>query len=108
MALMVGGVAGFAVTPWLALALPILVVGGAGYLASNTTATARLQLEVEDYQRGRIMALWSVAFLGLRPFASLIDGAIAAGVGVRAAGVALQLPALAAIALLVVRERRGA
>src|SRR3954470_22542844 len=84
MALMAGGVAGFAVTPWLALALPILVVGGAGYLASNTTATARLQLEVEDHQRGRIMALWSVAFLGLRPFASLIDGAIAAGGGVRA------------------------
>jgi MFS family permease len=108
LALMVAGVGGFAVTPWLALALPLLFVGGAGYLASNTTATARLQLEVEDHERGRIMALWSVAFLGLRPIASLLDGAIASAFGVRAAGVALQVPALAAIALLVVRERRGA
>ena len=32
------------------------------------------------------MALWSVAFLGLRPIASLTDGAIAGAFGVRAAG----------------------
>jgi hypothetical protein len=45
-------------------------------------------------QRGRIMALWSIAFLGLRPVASLTDGAIAGTVGVRAAGVVLASPAL--------------
>ena len=32
------------------------------------------------------MALWSVAFLGLRPVASLTDGAIAGAFGVRPAG----------------------
>jgi hypothetical protein len=100
-------VAGFAVAPWLALGLPILLLAGFGYLTSNTTATARLQLEVEEHQRGRIMALWSVAFLGLRPIASLADGALASAFGVRVAGVLLQLPALAAVTLLVVRERRG-
>ena len=42
------------------------------------------------------MALWSVAFLGLRPIASLTDGAIAGAFGVRAAGVVLAVPALAA------------
>ena len=46
------------------------------------------------------MALWGVAFLGLRPLASLIDGAIAATFGVRAAGVVLELPALAGAALI--------
>lgn len=101
------GVAGFAATPWLALALPIVALGGFGYLTSNTTATARLQLEVEEHQRGRIMALWSVAFLGLRPIASLVDGAIAAVAGVRVAGVVLVLPALATVGLLLARERRG-
>ena len=73
--LLVGGVVAFALTPWLWLALPILFVAGFGYLASNTHATSRLQLGVEPSERGRIMALWSVAFLGLRPFASLLDGA---------------------------------
>ena len=71
-----------------------LVVAGFGYLASNTAATSRLQLDVAENQRGRIMALWSVAFLGLRPIASLLDGAISGAFGVRAAGVVLALPVL--------------
>ncbi len=101
------GVAAFSVTPWLALALPLLALGGFGYLTSNTTATARLQIEVAEHQRGRIMALWSIAFLGLRPIASLVDGAIASAAGVRVSGVVLTLPALAAAGLLVARERRA-
>jgi MFS family permease len=95
-----GGVAAFALSPFLPLALGFLFVAGFGYLASNTSATSFLQLGVAENQRGRIMALWSIAFLGLRPFASLVDGAIAASFGVRAAGVALSIPALVAAALL--------
>jgi MFS family permease len=105
--LLAAGVAGFALTPWLPLALVVLFVGGFGYLASNTAATARLQLDVEEAQRGRIMALWGVAFLGLRPVASLIDGAIASAFGVRVAGVVLALPALAAAGAIVLLGRRG-
>ena len=41
------------------------------------TATTHLQLGVEANQRGRIMALWSIAFLGVRPLASLLDGIVA-------------------------------
>jgi MFS family permease len=100
-----GGMVTFALTPWLPLALPLLFVAGIGYLASNTHATSRLQLGVEPWERGRIMALWSVAFLGLRPFASIVDGAIANAFGVRAAGVLLALPALACAGWMVVRAR---
>jgi MFS family permease len=106
LALLGGGVALFSLTPWLALALPILFVGGFGYLASNTSATARLQLEVDESQRGRIMALWSVAFLGVRPFASLLDGALASSFGVRVAGVVMALPALLAAAAVFRFARR--
>jgi MFS family permease len=103
-----GGMTAFALAPWLELAFVFLFVAGFGYLASNTAATSRLQLGVSDAQRGRIMALWSVAFLGMRPFASLIDGAIASAVGVRAAAVVLATPALAAaVALLCVRGSPG-
>ena len=104
--LMLGlGMVAFSVTPWLPLALPFLFVAGFGYLASNTHATSRLQLGVEPWERGRIMALWSVAFLGLRPFASIIDGVIANEFGVRYAGVLLALPALACAGWIALRAR---
>jgi hypothetical protein len=84
----------FSVCPWLPLGFVLLAVAGFGYLGSNTPATTRLALGVLPSQRGRIMALWSVAFLGLRPVASLADGAIAGAVGVRVAGLVLAAPAL--------------
>ncbi|HZC28496.1 MAG TPA: hypothetical protein VE269_02060, partial [Gaiellaceae bacterium] len=105
-----GGVMAFSLSPWLPLAFIVVSVGGFGYLASNTAATTRLQLGVGEAQRGRIMALWSLAFLGLRPFASLLDGVIARAWGVRAAGVVLATPALltgSAIALTALRRPRG-
>jgi hypothetical protein len=104
LALLAGGIVAYCLTPWLPLAFLPLFVAGFGYLASNTAATTRLQLGVEEHQRGRIMALWSIAFLGLRPVASLADGALAAAFGVRAAGIVLALPALAG-ALLILRLR---
>jgi MFS family permease len=105
LALLGAGMTLFAVTPWLALALVPLFAAGFGYLAAATAATARLQLGVAESQRGRIMALWTVAFLGLRPVASLADGVIASVAGVRVAGVVLAAPALAAAAVLYLAGR---
>jgi MFS family permease len=102
-----GGVTAFALSPWLWFGAVFLAVAGFGYLASNTSATSRLQLEVAEHQRGRIMALWSVAFLGLRPVASLADGVLAELFGVRVAAVCLSAPAIVvALALLVAGRRR--
>jgi MFS family permease len=102
-----GGIVAFSLAPWLGLGFVFLAVAGFGYLASNTHATSRLQLEVADSQRGRIMALWSVAFLGLRPIASLADGVLAGAFGVRTAGVCLAFPAfaLAAVTAFYVAKR---
>jgi MFS family permease len=105
LALLGFGVTGFSLSPWLWLGFVFLAVAGFGYLASNTSATSRLQLEVEAYQRGRIMALWSVAFLGLRPIASITDGAIAGAFGVRAAGVSLSVPVLLAAVGIIFLQR---
>jgi MFS family permease len=106
LSLLGGGVIAFSLSPWLPLGFVLLFVAGIGYLASNTSATTRLQLGVSEAQRGRMMALWGVAFLGLRPLASLADGAIASAAGVRAAGVILALPALAGAVLLVLVGQR--
>ncbi len=99
------GIVAFSLSPSIWVGFVFLFAAGFGYLASNARATTQLQLEVDERQRGRIMALWSIAFLGLRPFASLLDGAIAVVAGVRVAGVVLALPALAAA--LLIRRRIG-
>jgi MFS family permease len=100
------GVAAFSISPSLALAMVSLFVMGLGYLATNTVATSRLQLEVEDVQRGRIMTLWSIAFLGARPVGSLLDGGIASIAGVRVASFCMALPALAGAAVFLLGGRR--
>jgi MFS family permease len=105
LSLLAGGVIGYSVSPSLWLAFVFLYVAGVGYLASNTSATSRLQLEVEEHQRGRIMALWSIAFLGLRPLASLADGALAGAFGVRTAGVCLAVPALLGAGVITLLQR---
>jgi len=105
--LLSGGIVAFALSPSLLVAAPFLFIAGFGYLASNARATTQLQLEVDETQRGRVMALWSVAFLGLRPFASLIDGLIAQAVGVRFAAIVLAMPALLAAVLIGRRIRAG-
>ncbi len=107
LALLAGGVIGFSVSPWLPLGFIFLFIAGFGYLSSNTSATTKLQLGVVETQRGRIMALWSIAFLGVRPVASLIDGLIADLWSVRVAGVVLALPALAGSVFLATRVRAG-
>ena len=101
------GMAAFALAPNMAVAVPALVVAGFGYLTSTTTTSAAIQLGVADNQRGRVMAIWSVAFVGVRPFASLVDGALAALFGPRAAGVVFALPALVLAGLLLARRQTG-
>ena len=106
LALLGGGLVGFAVSPSPAVAFAVLVVAGFGYLGTNTAATTVIHLETSDAERGRMMALWSIAFIGSRPLASLVDGALASAFGVRAATLVLSAPALLAAAGMLARARR--
>jgi MFS family permease len=92
--LLVGGIVAFAFSSDPLPAFISLAVAGFGYLASVTLATSLLQLRTADRNRGRVMALWSVSFHGVRPFGSLVDGAVASAVGLRAAAIAMAVPAL--------------
>src|SRR5437762_4059716 len=76
-----------------------LTAAGVGYLIGQTSATTQLQLTVADRERGRIMALWSIAFLGTRPLAALADGGFAALVGPRVATILMALPTCGAAGL---------
>jgi len=65
-----------------------------------------LKVKLAAHERGRIMAIWSVAFIGIRPIASLIDGAIAAVAGVEVATLVMAMPAAAAIVVSLALGRR--
>lgn len=99
------GMAAVGVAPGLAVAAAAMFVSGAGYLAAVTRATTRLQTEVPDVLLGRVMALWSVCFVGSRPVAALLDGAVAELAGARAAAIVMSVPTLA-VAWWIVRVVR--
>lgn len=95
----------FALSGNIGIGIGVLAIAGFGYLIANTSATTLLQLEVDEHHRGRVMALWSVAFLGLRPFASLANGALAAVAGLRLAAFVFGLPALLFGLIFILRGR---
>lgn len=100
-----GGIVAFAAspTPWLAAAS--LALAGAAFLGAITSVTTRMQRDISEDVRGRVMALWGVAFLGSRPLAALTNGAVADAVGPRIAAAVAAAVALAG-ALLLYRSRR--
>jgi len=100
------GILGFALAPSPPFAYAALAVAGFFFMLTNTGATTALTLEVAPEARGRIMALWSLCFLGTRPPASLVDGALASTAGLRPAAVVLTVPVLVAgVAMAVLRRR---
>jgi MFS family permease len=103
---LVAGLVAFAVSPWLALTLLGSVTAGFGYLAAQTRTSSMMYRHAGDHERGRIMALWSVAFIGVRPIASLLDGAIAAVAGTTVATLAMATPAAVAMLLSIAMARR--
>ena len=70
------GIAAAGVSPTPALVIVSLGVAGSGMTLSLTSLSTQLQQRLPDDLRGRLMALWSIAFLGSRPIAAAIDGAV--------------------------------
>jgi hypothetical protein len=101
------GMAGLAFAGQLAVALACLAGAGFGYLTAQTAATTRLLLVTPDHMRGRMMALWGIARLGVRPIASLVDGTLAEHLGLEAATVLMALPVVVAGIVLIVLARRA-
>lgn len=85
-----GAVVSFAlVVTSIAPSLPVAILGlvllGASGTSFTIGAQARLQLNVDDQMSGRVMALFSIAFLGSRPIGGLLGGWIMDASGARAA-----------------------
>jgi len=72
-----------AVMPTMALELPVLALVGAGSVSFMSIGNSTLQLGAAPEMRGRVMALWFVAFQGSTPIGGPLIGAIVAAAGAR-------------------------
>lgn len=71
------GLLGYATAVNVTMLIVSLFVAGVGFLLGVTTTNSNLQRRLDEDMRGRVMALWSMAFLGSRPLAGLVDGGVA-------------------------------
>lgn len=100
----------FAFSRWQWLSIALLLLAGFGIMLQMAASNTILQTIVDDDKRGRVMSLYSTAFLGSLPLGSLGAGALASRIGapltVALGGVACLAGALVfARALPAVREQ---
>ncbi|MBX9903897.1 MAG: MFS transporter [Burkholderiales bacterium] len=71
----------FSLSSWLPLSLVALAFIGFGIVVNGMSVSTMLQTIVDDRMRGRIMGIFSMAFLGMYPLGSLAGGALAEVIG---------------------------
>ena len=72
-----GGLGALALAPAPGWAVAATALAGAGMILAITSLTTQLQARLPEHLRGRVMALWMVAFIGSRPLAAAINGGVA-------------------------------
>jgi MFS family permease len=75
------GLMAFASSRWLWVSLFILPAVGGGMMVQMAATNTIIQTIVEERFRGRVMAFYTMAFLGTAPIGSLIAGVLAARFG---------------------------
>jgi MFS family permease len=72
---------GVGLSHWYALSMLIMTATGFGFMVHLAASNTLLQTLVREEMRGRVMALYTTAFVGMATFGSLLAGAIAAWAG---------------------------
>jgi MFS family permease len=80
-ALFGAGLIAFSFSRSLILSLVILTTVGAGMMITMASTNTIVQTIVREELRGRVMAFYSMAFLGTAPLGSLMAGAVAERIG---------------------------
>jgi MFS family permease len=79
--LMSFGIVALGFVPNLAIALPVLFVTGVGTMTLLGTTNTLIQMLSPDQVRGRALAVYTMIAIGIVPLGSLVDGALAAAIG---------------------------
>jgi MFS family permease len=85
----------------------VLVLAGFCMIIAFATANTAVQIRTPDHLRGRVMGIYTMAFLGLSPFGSLLAGLIAKWTSVPIA-VGTNAGICLIVAILVAGKRRNA
>jgi MFS family permease len=72
---------GFSLSRRLWLSMAALLGAGVGLMVQMGSSNTILQTIVDDDKRGRVMSFYSMAFLGMVPFGSLLSGLLASRIG---------------------------
>lgn len=70
---------GISTNLWLSMAM--MLVTGFGMMQGLTASNTILQTLVDEKMRGRVMSYYTMAFVGMAPFGSLLAGALAHAIG---------------------------
>ncbi|MFV0592957.1 MAG: MFS transporter [Draconibacterium sp.] len=66
-------------TFWLASI--VMIITGAGMMMVMASSNTVIQTIIDDNKRGRVMSIYSMAFMGTAPFGSLMAGSLAKAIG---------------------------
>lgn len=75
------GLIGLGLSPYVWLSILVMPVIGFGLLVQTASSNTVLQTIVDDRMRGRMMSLYSMAFMGMIPLGSLLAGLLARWLG---------------------------
>jgi MFS family permease len=64
----------FSLAPTLAIMIVCTTLAGAAYMATSSLVMTSIQAAVPGHLRGRVMALFMMAFLGVMPLSALVFG----------------------------------
>ncbi len=71
----------FGLSHTLWLSMPLMLLTGFGMMQGLTASNTILQTLVDEHMRGRVMSYYTMAFVGMAPFGSLLAGALAHVIG---------------------------
>ena len=71
----------FGLSHWLCLSLAAMLVTGFGMVQGLASSNTVIQTLVPEEKRGRVMSYYTVAFIGMLPFGSLLSGGLAHWIG---------------------------
>ena len=80
-ALFGAGLIGFGASRNIWLSMLLMVVTGFGMMQGLTASNTIIQTLVPEDKRGRVMSYYTMAFVGMAPFGSLLAGALAHVIG---------------------------